>query len=226
MQMDLAHINSHAVIAEHKSLWVRQSSRIQSKHFTSIVGFRPRTDKALENIRYPRMDWRNLQHYDTILGQRMLATCLPFPYVVAGIVIIGYFPIIILLLAAWCHPLEAYWTTSLMSDGHRACFTFIPHNIAVLVVNTVADLLVLAVPIPMIWKVKVSHLRKFIIIAIFGIGIFNIVACICARSALLVWQHYNNNNQLQINFNRNYVVWMAREVSSAVIVGTYTTMYL
>ncbi|KAF3140495.1 hypothetical protein TWF569_008250 [Orbilia oligospora] len=109
---------------------------------------------------------------------------------------------------------------------HRACFTFIPHNIAVLVVNTVTDLLVLAVPIPMIWKVKVSHLRKFIIIAIFGIGIFNIVACICARSALLVWQHYNNNNQLQINFNRNYVVWMAREVSSAVIVGTYTTMYL
>ncbi|KAF3082053.1 hypothetical protein TWF103_003440 [Orbilia oligospora] len=119
----------------------------------------------------------------------MLATCLPFPYVrrdrktnivnkvVAGIVIIGYFPIIILLLAAWCHPLEAYWTTSLMSDGHRACFTFIPHNIAVLVVNTVADLLVLAVPIPMIWKVKVSHLRKFIIIAIFGIGIFNIKLC-------------------------------------------------
>ncbi|KAF3177683.1 hypothetical protein TWF751_002375 [Orbilia oligospora] len=103
MQMDLAHVNSHAVIAEHKSLWVRQSSRIQSKYFTSIVGFRPRIDKALENIRYPR---------------------------------------------------------------------------------------------------------------------------ICARSALLVWQHYNNNNQLQINFNRNYLVWMAREVSSAVIVGTYTTMYL
>ncbi|KAF3277426.1 hypothetical protein TWF132_001669 [Orbilia oligospora] len=51
MQMDLAHVNSHAVIAEHKSLWVRQSSRIQSKYFTSIVGFRPRIDKALENIR-------------------------------------------------------------------------------------------------------------------------------------------------------------------------------
>ncbi|KAF3226017.1 hypothetical protein TWF192_010591 [Orbilia oligospora] len=139
--------------------------------------------------------------------------------VVAGIVVIGYFLIIILFLAAWCHPLEAYWTPSLISDGHRACFTFIPHNITVLVVNTVTDLLVLAVPIPMIWKVKVSHLRRFFIIAIFGIGIFSIVACICARSALLVWQHYNNNNQLQINFNRNYVVWMAREVSSAVIVG-------
>ncbi|KAF3169949.1 hypothetical protein TWF788_010351 [Orbilia oligospora] len=110
-------------------------------------------------------------------------------------------------------------TISAVHVGHRACFTFIPHNITVLVVNTVTDLLVLAVPIPMIWKVKVSHLRRFFIIAIFGIGIFSIVACICARSALLVWQHYNNNNQLQINFNRNYVVWMAREVSSAVIVG-------
>ncbi|KAF3193301.1 hypothetical protein TWF225_010064 [Orbilia oligospora] len=85
MQMDLAHVNSHAVIAEHKSLWVRQSSRIQSKYFTSIVGFRPRIDKALENIRYPRMDWRNLQHYDTILGQRVLATCLLFPYKLFGL---------------------------------------------------------------------------------------------------------------------------------------------
>ncbi|KAK6505747.1 hypothetical protein TWF481_007639 [Arthrobotrys musiformis] len=137
--------------------------------------------------------------------------------VVAGIVAIGYFIIIILLLAAWCHPLEAYWTPSLMSEAHRACYTFIPHHITVLVVNTVTDLLVLALPIPMIWKVKVSHLRRFFIIAIFGIGIFSITACICARSALLVWQHYNNSNAM--NFNRNYVVWMAREVSSAVIVG-------
>ncbi|KAK6504360.1 hypothetical protein TWF506_002561 [Arthrobotrys conoides] len=37
--------------------------------------------------------------------------------VVAGIVVIGYFSIIILLLAAWCHPLEAYWTPSLMFEG-------------------------------------------------------------------------------------------------------------
>ena len=36
---------------------------------------------ALENIRYNCMGWRNPQHYDTILGQRMLTTCLPFPYV-------------------------------------------------------------------------------------------------------------------------------------------------
>ncbi|KAK6343043.1 hypothetical protein TWF718_008420 [Orbilia javanica] len=138
--------------------------------------------------------------------------------VVAGTVAIGYFLIIILLLAAWCHPIEAYWTPSLMSQGHRACYTFIPHHITVLVVNTVTDLLVLAVPIPMIWKVKVSHLRRFFIIAIFGIGIFSIIACICARSALLVWQDHNNT-QMQANLNRNYVVWMAREVSSAVIVG-------
>ncbi|KAK6335857.1 hypothetical protein TWF730_003232 [Orbilia blumenaviensis] len=138
--------------------------------------------------------------------------------VVAGIVAIGYFLIIILFLAAWCHPLKAYWTPSLMSEGHRrACYTFIPHHITVLVVNTVTDVLVFAVPIPMIWKVKVSHLRRFFIIAIFGIGFFSIVACICARSALLIWQHYNNVNEK--NINRNYVVWMAREVSSAVIVG-------
>ncbi|KAK6532754.1 hypothetical protein TWF281_006931 [Arthrobotrys megalospora] len=136
---------------------------------------------------------------------------------VAGVVAIGYFSIIFLLLAAWCHPLEAYWTPSLMSEGHSGCYTFIPHHITVLAVNTVTDLLVLAVPIPMIWKVKVSHLRRFFIIAIFGIGIFTITACICARSALLIWQHNNNMNEM--NFNRNYVVWMAREVSSAVIVG-------
>ncbi|KAF3910945.1 hypothetical protein ABW20_dc0110445 [Dactylellina cionopaga] len=69
----------------------------------------------------------------------------------------------------------------------------------------------------MIWKLRVTRLKRACIMAILGLGTFSIIACLFSRIRLILWQHTKNPGGTK--FNTEYTIWMAREVSAAVIVG-------
>lgn len=67
---------------------------------------------------------------------------------------------------------------------------------------------------PMLIKANFTHIRKISIIAIFGMGIFSMIACIVARLSIILYQNTN-----QGAFNDMWLRWTCRESSAAVIVG-------
>ncbi|KAF3940292.1 hypothetical protein ABW19_dt0200256 [Dactylella cylindrospora] len=69
----------------------------------------------------------------------------------------------------------------------------------------------------MLLKARFTLLRKIFLLGVFGIGIFSMIACLFARLALILWQLSKTPGDA--TFNKDWTVWMAREVSSAVIVG-------
>lgn len=67
-----------------------------------------------------------------------------------------------------CSPVAALWDPTAYPDAR--CDNYVPALILLAVVNVVTDLLTLAIPLPILWKLKVSSSRRWQLIAMFSLG--------------------------------------------------------
>ncbi|RFU24462.1 hypothetical protein B7463_g11881, partial [Scytalidium lignicola] len=104
---------------------------------------------------------------------------------------VGFFIVEVLLLGVWCRPVQQYWAVPV-----RNLF------------NISSDLLMLFIPLPMLITSKLPLKRKIILCAVFGLGIFVILASILNR-------YYN----FTIPYSPIFLNWYVGEVSTAVFVA-------
>jgi len=88
---------------------------------------------------------------------------------------------------------------------HSQCATYYHHMIFATVMNISSDLLLIAIPVPLIIKVNLPLKRKVVVLCVLCIGIFNVIA-----TALNRYYNFAHPNDI------TYINWYVGEVSTAV----------
>lgn len=77
----------------------------------------------------------------------------------------------ILYLGVWCRPFSQYWA---VPPSNVQCSAATNHLITNAVLNISSDLMIIAIPMPLLFKVKIPLKNKMILMGIFLIGAFNV----------------------------------------------------
>ncbi|EPS41647.1 hypothetical protein H072_4454 [Dactylellina haptotyla CBS 200.50] len=80
--------------------------------------------------------------------------------------------------------------------------------------NIVTDFILVIIPIPMLWKVNISRLKKFLIRLIISLGLFASFATIIRLIYLLVYPPYGN-----VTYHIEFEIWSVVELNSGIIVA-------
>ena len=78
-------------------------------------------------------------------------------------------------LFIFCRPFHQYWA---MPTNDPQCHTYQHYCIVQTCTNISSDLFILAIPIPMIACIKVDPWKRVLLVAIFGLGMFTVLASI------------------------------------------------
>ncbi|OCK79055.1 hypothetical protein K432DRAFT_300664 [Lepidopterella palustris CBS 459.81] len=124
---------------------------------------------------------------------------------VIGYCILGLLAIEIPYFFVFCRPFSNYWA---LPVDNPQCYTYHTYCIVQTVFNISSDMLMLAIPIPLIIKANVPPAKKALLFGIFSLGIFVILAAILNK-------YYNFAN----SGTTIYMVWHIREASTSVIVA-------
>jgi len=119
-------------------------------------------------------------------------------------VVIGWFAVQITFFSA-CRPFVGYWA---VPPPNPQCTTLEHFAIVQATFNISSDVLIIAVPIPMIMSLSLPLKQKIVLGILFGMGIFVIVAAILTKV-------YN----LSDVYSTTYMLWYIREASVAVYVA-------
>ncbi|KAI1826517.1 hypothetical protein F4861DRAFT_87425 [Xylaria intraflava] len=111
---------------------------------------------------------------------------------------IGYIISIWSLAAAICRPAEYFWTQFIGGEGW--CLDINSIFLSLTVLNLVADVLVLVVPIPEILALKMTTRKKIGVCAVMGLG-----SLVCVVSAVRIWAFYRFTVEVD-------VVWAQADV--------------
>jgi hypothetical protein len=120
-------------------------------------------------------------------------------------VALGYIVMQILYFAAWCRPFQEYYA---VPTDSTQCNTLLHHRITKAVFNISSDVIMLSIALQMLIRSKLPWKRKLVLIGIFSIGIFAIVAAVL-----------NGYYSLTQTYSRTWMFWYIRESSVAVIVA-------
>lgn len=123
---------------------------------------------------------------------------------VAAWVIIGYVAVQIAFFTA-CRPFKGYWG---MPPPNPQCTTLEHFAIVQATFNLSSDVLIIALPIPMVASLSLPIKQKIGLGALFSMGTFVIIAAILTKV-------YN----LSDVYNTAYMLWYTREASVAVYVA-------
>lgn len=77
----------------------------------------------------------------------------------------------ILYLGVWCRPFNQYWA---VPPSSKQCSAATNHLITNAVLNISSDLMIISIPMPLLFKVKIPTKNKLILCGIFLIGVFNV----------------------------------------------------
>jgi hypothetical protein len=104
-----------------------------------------------------------------------------------------------------CRPFEGYWG---MPPPDSQCTTLQYYAIVQGCFNITSDLLMLCVPIPLVLNLKVALQQKIVLLLIFSLGLFVVVAALLTKIFNLsdIW-------------DPSYMLWYVREASVAVYVA-------
>jgi hypothetical protein len=91
--------------------------------------------------------------------------------VVAGYVAISFVVMEILYLGVWCRPFTEYWA---VPPKTTQCSAATNHLITNAVLNISSDLMIIAIPFPLLFKVKLPKKNKAILLGVFLIGTFTV----------------------------------------------------
>ncbi|KAI5812305.1 hypothetical protein BZA77DRAFT_253448 [Pyronema omphalodes] len=110
-----------------------------------------------------------------------------------------------------CRPLSGYWA---LPVPERQCATYTRYVIVQAVFNLSSDVMILVVGMPLIMKARVDLKKKIILVAVFGLGIFVVLAAILNK----FYNFTNPNTTL-------YMLWYIREASTAIYVANLPMMW-
>ncbi|KAK0652461.1 hypothetical protein B0T16DRAFT_387718 [Cercophora newfieldiana] len=116
---------------------------------------------------------------------------------IAGYCVIAYILVVALLVGYWCTPTYEYWA---VPYNNSQCATYYNHMIFATAWNISSDLMLLAIPFPIVFKTQLPLKRK--------IGLCAILVAILNR-----YFNFNNPNDL------GYVYFYVAEVATAIYVG-------
>ncbi|KAF8247372.1 hypothetical protein K440DRAFT_584731 [Wilcoxina mikolae CBS 423.85] len=115
---------------------------------------------------------------------------------------------------AWflnCRPLSGYWALPVPDPQ---CATYTHYVIVQGVFNLSSDLMILAVGIPLLMKAKVDTKKKVILVGIFSLGLFVVLAAVLSK-------YYNFSNPT----TTIYMLWYIRESSTAIYVANVPMLW-
>ncbi|KAF2727496.1 hypothetical protein EJ04DRAFT_505628 [Polyplosphaeria fusca] len=109
----------------------------------------------------------------------------------------------ILWFGVWCRPFAQYWA---VPTNSTQCSAMVNHLITNAVLNISSDIMILLIPIPLVFKVKIPVKSKAVLGCIFFIGAFTIFAA--ARNKYESFTH---------PFSSNWTIWYLREAFTAML---------
>ncbi|KAF1932178.1 uncharacterized protein M421DRAFT_416909 [Didymella exigua CBS 183.55] len=140
-----------------------------------------------------------------ILPQRKLVVATSV-YVAVAFVIME-----ILYFAVWCRPFNQYWAVPTSSTQ---CSAATYHLITNAVFNISSDLIILSIPMPLLFKVRLPRKNKLALIGVFMIGLFTVTAAVLNK-------YYSFSNP----FGNDWVLWYLRESYTALLCANLPLTY-
>ena len=126
---------------------------------------------------------------------------------------LGYITIEILFFSFWCRPFHEYWS---VPPADLQCSVYHNHLILVMVLNVSSDIMMMAIPLPLLIRARLSLVKKLSLCAIFSLGIF-VVICSIMSKVYSIFTPYGPE----------WVAWYVREAGTAVVVANIPqTWYL
>ncbi|KAG9188344.1 hypothetical protein G6011_02267 [Alternaria panax] len=117
----------------------------------------------------------------------------------------------VLYLGVWCRPFNQYWA---VPPNSRQCSAATNHLITNAVFNISSDLIILSIPMPLLFKVRLPKKNKTILFVIFCIGAFTIVAAVLNK-------YYSFTNP----FGTEWTIWYLRESYTAILCANLPLTY-
>lgn len=131
--------------------------------------------------------------------------------VTAVYVAIGFVVMEVLYLGVWCRPFNQYWA---VPTNSTQCSAATNHLITNAVLNISSDLIIIAIPMPLLFKVKLPMKTKAVLLFIFMIGTFTIVAATLNK-------YYSFRNP----FGTEWTIWYLRESFTAILCANLPLTY-
>ncbi|KAF2627854.1 hypothetical protein BU25DRAFT_45440 [Macroventuria anomochaeta] len=117
----------------------------------------------------------------------------------------------ILYFGVWCRPFSQYFAVPTISTQ---CSAATNHLITNAVFNISSDIIILSIPMPLLFRVRLPKKNKLILIGIFLIGLFTVVAAVLNK-------YYSFSNP----FGRDWVLWYLRESYTALLCANLPLTY-
>lgn len=124
--------------------------------------------------------------------------------VVAVYVVASYCVMFILYFGVWCRPFHDYWA---VPTDNVQCTTALNHLITNLVFNLSSDVMIMAIPLPLLMKQHLAVKKKLLMIFPFTLGFFSMICAILSK--------YSSFTD---PFGVVWVYWYCREASTVMIV--------
>ncbi|KAF2647354.1 hypothetical protein K491DRAFT_614704 [Lophiostoma macrostomum CBS 122681] len=149
-----------------------------------------------------------------LLMYRRMTFLLPQHIIVLGVaayVAAGFVVMEILYLGVWCRPFTEYWA---VPPKTTQCSAATNHLITNAVLNISSDLMIIAIPLPLLFKVKLPRKNKAILLGVFMIGTFTIVAAVLNK-------YYSFTSP----FGSEWTIWYLRESYTAILCANLPLIY-
>ncbi|KAL2854877.1 hypothetical protein BJY01DRAFT_243527 [Aspergillus pseudoustus] len=128
-----------------------------------------------------------------LLYQRIFGIVRPFRIAlgISWFLIIGYFIACVIASIAGCLPVSYIWTRFEDPPGTGSCFDEVAFFRWNGIANMLLDILMLILPLPMVWRMKMSKRRRFLLTGIFGMGGF---VCIVSLLRIVSFSRSNRSD--------------------------------
>lgn len=117
----------------------------------------------------------------------------------------------ILYFGVWCRPFNQYFA---VPTNSTQCSAATNHLITNAVFNISTDLIILSIPMPLLFKVRLPTKNKLVLIGIFLVGLFTVVAAVLNK-------YYSFSNP----FGTDWVLWYLRESYTALLCANLPLTY-
>ncbi|KAH7076950.1 hypothetical protein BKA63DRAFT_293628 [Paraphoma chrysanthemicola] len=117
----------------------------------------------------------------------------------------------VLYFGVWCRPFDQYWA---LPPNSKQCSAATNHLITNAVFNISSDLIIISIPLPLLFRVRLPKKNKAALFTVFLIGAFTIVA-----AALNKYYSFTNP------FGTEWTVWYLRESYTALLCANLPLIY-
>jgi hypothetical protein len=141
----------------------------------------------------------------TILPQHTIVVATSI-YVAVAFVIME-----VLYFGVWCRPFHQYWA---LPTNSKQCSAATNHLITNAVFNISSDLIILSIPLPLLFRVRLPKKNKAALFTVFLIGAFTIVAAVLNK-------YYSFTEP----FGTEWTIWYLRESYTALLCANLPLIY-